>query len=293
MRVLLTGARGLLGAAIVREFHDADVQAFGRDELDVGDEAAVADAVERTRPDVVVNCAAYNDVDRAQHEAATALRVNALGVLALARAARRAGAVLVHYSTDFVFDGETDRPYTEEDPPNPRSLYATSKLLGDWFARDATRAYVLRVDSLFGHPGPNGARRGSLATIVDRIRSGAEVPVFIDRTVSPSYTTDVARATRAVVSVEAAPGVYHCVNAGVASWAQIAEEAARLMGLTLRMKPLTLESAKLSAPRPRYCALSPAKLAAAGIVMPTWQDALKRYLFQSLIPNPSSLIHHP
>jgi dTDP-4-dehydrorhamnose reductase len=262
------------------------VQAFGHHELDVGDEAAVADAVERTRPDVVINCAAYNDVDRAEHEAAAALRVNALGVLALARAARRAGAVLVHYSTDFVFDGETDRPYTEEDPPNPRSLYATSKLLGDWFARDATRTYVLRVDSLFGHPGPNGARRGSLATIVDRIRSGAEVPVFIDRTVSPSYTTDVARATRAVLSGEAAPGVYHCVNAGVASWAHIAEEAARLMGLTLRMKPLTLESAKLSAPRPRYCALSPAKLAASGIVMPTWQDALKRYLSQSLIPNP-------
>ena len=286
MRVLLTGARGLLGAAIVREFHDADVQAFGHDELDVGDEAAVAGAVESARPDVVINCAAYNDVDRAEHEAAAALRVNALGVLALARAARRAGAALVHYSTDFVFDGETDRPYTEEDPPNPRSLYAISKLLGDWFARDATRAYVLRVDSLFGHPGPNGARRGSLATIVDRIRSGAEVPVFIDRTVSPSYTTDVARATRAVVSEEAAPGVYHCVNAGVASWAQIAEEAARLMGLTLRMRPLTLESAKLSAPRPRYCALSPAKLAAAGIVMPAWQDALKRFLSQSLISNP-------
>jgi dTDP-4-dehydrorhamnose reductase len=278
MRVLITGARGLLGAAIVREFRDADVHAFGHDQLDVADQAAVTDVVEATRPDVVINCAAYNDVDRAEREAEAALRVNALGVLALARAARGTGAVLVHYSSDFVFDGETDRPYTEEDAPNPRSHYAASKLLGDWFARDATRAYVLRVDSLFGHPGPNGARRGSLTTIVDRIRSGAEVPVFIDRTVSPSYTTDVAYATRAVIGKEVAPGVYHCVNAGVASWAQIAEEAARLMGLTLRMKPLTLESAKLQAPRPRYCALSPAKLAAAGIVMPTWQDALSRYL---------------
>jgi dTDP-4-dehydrorhamnose reductase len=278
MRVLITGARGLLGAAIVREFNDADVHAFDHDQLDVSDEAAVTDAIGTTRPDVVINCAAYNDVDRAEQEADAALRVNALGVLALARAARQLGAVLVHYGTDFVFDGETDRPYTEEDLPNPRSLYAATKLLGDWFARDAARAYVLRVDSLFGHPGPTGARRGSLATIVDRIRSGAEVPVFIDRTVSPSYTTDVAHATRALVGKEVAAGVYHCVNAGVASWAQIAEEAARLMGLPLRMRPLTLESAKLSAPRPRYCALSPAKLAAAGIVMPTWQDALKRYL---------------
>ena len=283
MRVLITGARGLLGAAIVREFAEADVHAFDHDQLDVADEAAVTEAVGATRPDVVVNCAAYNDVDRAEQEASAALRVNALGVLALARAARQAGAVLVHYGTDFVFDGETNHPYTEEDIPNPRSLYAASKLLGDWFARDATRAYVLRVDSLFGHPGPDGARRGSLATIVDRIRSGAEVPVFIDRTVSPSYTTDVAHATRAVVGRALAPGVYHCVNAGAASWAQIAEEAARLMGLPLRMKPLTLESANLRAPRPRYCALSPAKLAAAGIVMPTWQDALKRYLS---IPNP-------
>jgi dTDP-4-dehydrorhamnose reductase len=278
MRVVITGARGLLGAAIVREFHDADVHAFDHGQLDVSDEAAVNHAVAATKPDVVINCAAYNHVDRAELEAAAALRVNALAVLALARAARRAGAALVHYSTDFVFDGEGNRPYTEEDAPNPRSIYAASKLLGDWFARDAPRAYVLRVDGLFGHPGPDGARRGSLATIVDRIREGAEVPVFVDRIVSPSYTTDVARATRAVIERELAPGLYHCVNAGAATWAQIAEEAARMMGLPFHMTPLTLESVKLAAQRPRYCALSPAKLASEGVVMPTWEDALGRYL---------------
>jgi dTDP-4-dehydrorhamnose reductase len=278
MRVLITGARGLLGAAIVREFHGADVHAFDHGQLDVADEAAVNHAMAATKPDVVINCAAYNNVDRAEQEAAAALRVNALAVLALARAARRADAALVHYSTDFVFDGEANRPYREEDAPNPRSVYAASKLLGDWFARDAPRAYVLRVDGLFGHPGPDGARRGSLATIVDRIREGAEVPVFVDRTVSPSYTTDVARATRAVLERDLAPGLYHCVNAGAATWAQIAEEAARVMGLPFHMKPLTLESVKLAARRPRYCALSPAKLAAEGVVMPTWQDALGRYL---------------
>jgi dTDP-4-dehydrorhamnose reductase len=278
MRVLVTGARGLLGAAIVREFHDADLHAFDHGQLDVADEVAVNHAMTATKPDVVINCAAYNDVDRAEQEAAAALRVNALAVLALARAARRAGAALVHYSTDFVFDGEANRPYTEEDAPNPRSVYAASKLLGDWFARDAPRAYVLRVESLFGQPGPAGARRGSLATIVDRIREGGEVPVFVDRTVSPSYTTDVARATRAVIERELAPGLYHCVNAGAATWAQIAEEAARVMGLPFRMKRLTLESVKLAARRPRYCALSPARLASEGVVMPTWEDALGRYL---------------
>lgn len=279
MRVLITGARGLLGAAIAREFErDAEVAAFDHRQLDVSDGAAVAAAVAAARPDVIVNCAAYNHVDLAEQEPERALRVNAFGVLALAHAARESGATLVHYSTDFVFDGEADRPYTEDDPPNPRGLYAASKLLGDWFANDAPRAYVLRVESLFGDPGPGGARRGSLATIVDRIRRGDVVPVFVDRTVSPSYTADIAWATRAAIEAAIAPGFYHCVNAGAASWETVAVEAARLLDRPLNMQPLTLESAALAAPRPRYCALSTAKLAAAGIVMPTWQDALRRYL---------------
>jgi len=288
MRVLITGARGLLGAAMTREFGDAEVYALGHQELDVADEPAVAAAVAAARPDVVINCAAYNDVDRAEQEPAAALRVNALGVLTLARAARQVSAVFVHYSTDFVFDGESDRPYTEEDPPNPRGIYATSKLLGDWFANDAPRAYVLRVESLFGDPGLAGTRRGSLGIIIDRIRSGAEVPVFVDRTVSPTYTPDIAWATRAVIERRVPAGVYHCVNAGAAKWVQVAEETARLMGRPLSMKPLTLETANLAAPRPRYCALSAAKLAAAGIVMPTWQDALRRHLS---ILNPSITNH--
>ena len=288
MRVLITGARGLLGAAMTREFGDAEVHALGHQELDVADEPAVAAAVAAARPDVVINCAAYNDVDRAEQEPAAALRVNALGVLTLARAARQVSAVFVHYSTDFVFDGESDRPYTEEDPPNPRGIYATSKLLGDWFANDAPRAYVLRVESLFGDPGLAGTRRGSLGIIIDRIRSGAEVPVFVDRTVSPTYTPDIAWATRAVIERRVPAGVYHCVNAGAAKWVQVAEETARLMGRPLSMKPLTLETANLAAPRPRYCALSAAKLAAAGIVMPTWQDALRRHLS---ILNPSITNH--
>src|SRR5205085_4117830 len=151
MRVLVTGARGLLGAAIVREFADTEVHPFGHRELDIASATAVHDACARVRPDVIINCAAYNDVDGAEADSAAALTTNAMGVLTLARAARDSGATLVHYSTDFVFDGETDRPYVEEDAPNPRSLYAVSKLLGDWFAADTGRVYVLRVNALFGH----------------------------------------------------------------------------------------------------------------------------------------------
>jgi dTDP-4-dehydrorhamnose reductase len=278
-RVLVTGARGLLGAAIIREFStDADVMALDRAVLDLTNGRAVHAVLADARPDVVINCAAFNDVDGAEDNASGALAVNMLGVLALRSAAHALQAKFVHYSSDFVFDGETTRPYREEDPPNPRGTYAASKLLGDWFALQHPAAYVLRVESLFGRPGPNVARQGSLGTIVARIRAGEEVPVFVDRTVSPSYTADVAAATRQILATSPAPGLYHTVNTGYATWAEIAAEAARVLNLPLRLKPITLESAALKAQRPKYCALSNAKLASAGIAMPPWQDAVGRYL---------------
>ena len=281
MRVLVTGAAGLLGSAVVDAFRAAgdEVHAAVHATLDIVDSDAVERLVGGLRPDVIVNCAAYNDVDAAETHPIEALQVNAFGVRALAAAARRADAALVHYSTDFVFDGEGDRPYVEDDPPNPQSVYASSKLLGEWFAPDVPRHYVLRVESLFGGPGlGKGSRRGSLGTIVDRMRAGEVVPVFVDRTVSPSYTPDVAAATRALITSGAPWGTYHCVNAGSATWKEVADEAARLLGVTLRIEELTLGKLAAPARRPRYCAMSPARLASLGIAMPPWQDALRRFL---------------
>jgi dTDP-4-dehydrorhamnose reductase len=282
-RILVTGVRGLLGQAIVEAFStDSDVTPLDRAALDVTDSEGVTRAIAAAHPEVVINCAAYNDVDGAESDAVSALQVNALAVRTLAAAARAAGAVLVHYSTDFVFDGETGRPYTEQDTPNPRGIYAASKLLGEWFALEHPRGYVLRVESLFGRSRIETGRQGSLATVVARIRSGTPVPVFIDRTVSPSYTADVAQATRAILAGQAAPGLYHCVNSGAATWAEIAAEAARLLGLPLDIAPITLETAALRAARPRYSALSNAKLEAAGVPMRRWPQALASYLAQPL-----------
>lgn len=280
MRVLVPGARGLLGAAIVREFEAAgwEVIALHRTALDITDERAVSARVAAARPDLVVNCVAYNDVDGAEKDAVVALQVNALAVRSLAAAAREAQAAFVHYGTDFVFDGDHDRPYVESDPANPCSVYAVSKLLGEWFALDHPRGYVLRVESLFGEPGPEGSRAGSLKGLVTRLQAREPLPVFVDRTVSPGYTSDIAAATRALFERHAPAGVYHCVNSGATSWADIAKEAARLLGLPIEIKPITLESVALPAKRPRYSALSNAKLAAAGYPMPTWQDALERHL---------------
>jgi len=280
MRVLVTGAGGLLGAAIVREFEaaHATVVAPARAALDITNPEQVGSAIAGARPDVVINCAAFNDVDGAEGQATTALGLNAFAVRTLARASRDAGARFVHYSTDFVFDGEETRPYVEDDPPNPRSVYAASKLLGEWFALEHPEACVLRVESLFGEPGPAGSRTGSLKAILTKIRAGEATPVFVDRTVTPGYTADIAAATRELVMGRARPGLYHCVNTGPTTWAAIAEEAARQLGLPLTMTPLTLDSVALKAKRPRYSALANGKLAAAGFVMPAWQDALARHL---------------
>jgi dTDP-4-dehydrorhamnose reductase len=278
--VLITGSAGLLGSAVTRIFRAAGyhVHAVDHRELDITDAAAVEDLTRSIRPQAIVNCAAFNDVDAAEDDPARALKVNAMAIIGLARAARDPGTVLVHYSTDFVFDGLASRPYVESDPPNPQSVYASSKLLGEYMAADAPRHYVLRVESLFGPTGPVTARRGSLGTIVERLRRGETVPVFVDRTVSPSFTEDVAEATRRLIESGAQSGLYHCVNGGAATWLEIAQHAARLLDVELKAQPLRFESVKMKARRPRFCAMSPARLSSLGIVMPDWRDALGRYL---------------
>lgn len=279
MRVLLLGSRGHLGAAVAARFAPAwDVTATSRADLDVRDHVAVRRAIERLRPDAVVNCTAYTAVDRAEDEPVEALAVNGFAVRVMAAAAESVGAAFVHYSTDFVFDGTGDRPHTEEDAPNPRSVYASSKLIGEWLAREASRHYVLRVESVFGEPPSPGARRTSVDGILDRVAAGEEVAVFADRTVSPSFRDDVAAATRALLERRAAPGLYHCVNSGSCTWEELALEAARLLAVEPRLKPIAMAEAGLRAARPLYCALSNRKLAEAGVVMPSWQDALARCL---------------
>jgi dTDP-4-dehydrorhamnose reductase len=277
-RVLVCGASGRLGSAVVEAFADREVIAPARTRLDVTNAAAVRAAVRESAPDVVINCAAFNYVDRAEDEPGEALALNAYAVRNLARAAEDAGARFVHFGSDFVFDGDARVPYSEDATPAPRSTYAATKLLGDWFALDVARGFVLRVESLFGSPATLSDRRGSLDTIVDRLEQGLEVEVFIDRVVSPSYVDDVARATRYLVDGDSTPGLYHCVNSGHATWSDVAGEAARLLGVEPRLRPVTLDQVHLKAVRPRFCALDNRKLAAAGFEMPTWQDAVERWL---------------
>ena len=182
----------------------------------------------------------------------------------------------MHFSTDFVFDGTASRPYVEDAPVAPLSVYGQSKLLGEWFARAAPRYYVLRVESLFGGTLP----RSSIDRITAAIRAGDEARVFEDRIVSPTFVEDAVAATQALLERQAEPGLYHCVNSGATTWHELAQHIADILGVQPRLVPVRLADVPLRAPRPRYCALSNDKLAAAGVSMPTWQDALSRYLFR-------------
>jgi dTDP-4-dehydrorhamnose reductase len=288
-RVLVTGAGGQLAYFVAQAFADRQVTALTRQSLDITDPHAVARIVADAAPDLIVNCAAFNDVDGAESRPVEALAINSFAVRSLSRAAATCGATLVHYSSDFVLNSDRNEPHGEDVRPGPRGVYASSKLLGEWFALESSasamgigaagrRVYVLRVESLFGAPARWTGRRGTLDHIVDGLQQGRELKVFTDRIVSPSYSKDVASATKYLVTSEAPPGLYHCVNDGHASWHDVAVEAARIVGASPRLTPITVDQMTLRVPRPRYCALSTKKLAAAGFAMPTWQDGLRRWL---------------
>ena len=273
---MVTGAAGQLGEAMSAQLGARhEVVALDRSKLDLANSDAALDSVAAICPDVIINCAAYTDVDGAEKDPSAALVSNAWAVRTLARAALDINATLVHFSTDFVFDGSQEHPYSEDDAPSPRGAYASSKLLGEWFAASVPSHYVLRVESLFGGP----RARSSVDKILDNLKAGHEVRAFMDRTVSPSFVDDVVTATMALLEQKAPTGLYHCVNTGWTTWSGLARELAQLIDRPdAPIVDIPMASASLVAPRPKFAALSNAKLAALGIAMPTWQDALRRHI---------------
>jgi dTDP-4-dehydrorhamnose reductase len=279
MRVLVTGARGRLGCAVIAEFRRAGhaVTGLDRTSLDVTQPSAVRAAVSSHRPDVIVNCSAYNRVDDAETDRETAFAVNATGPAILAGVARHANAALVHYSSDFVFDGETTVPYSETDRTAPCNVYGASKLAGERHAVRAPLHWVLRLSSVFGGTDQD-CRPTSIDWIADAICAGRSVPVFVDRVVSPSYAPDVAAATRRLVESRAPSGIYHCVNTGHGTWYDVAHYMTRELGVAASLQAASVLDRPQTARRPRFCALSTAKLTTQGIAMPHWQDAIRRHV---------------
>jgi dTDP-4-dehydrorhamnose reductase len=279
MRILVTGAGGRLGGAVWAELASAGhtVAALGRSELDVTSAEQVRTTIARLCPEAIVNCSAYNDVDGAETNRESAFAINAHGPSVLAQAASATGAILVHYGTDFVFDGTAAEPYAEDDTPNPLSVYGASKLAGESAVRCVRGHYILRVESLFGGSGVAG-RRATIDWIAARLLAGSVVHAVVDRTVSPSYVFDVVHATRTLLEYQAPFGTYHCVNSGFGTWYELAVEVACALGIAGRIEPVTVADLKTVASRPRFCALSNLRLYGVGVAMPSWQSAIRRHL---------------
>lgn len=264
MKLLVTGAAGQVGTEVVARLEHApgyELTATTRDELDLAQPASLAPFVESVAPDVVINCAAYNAVDRAEDEPDLAMTVNGTAVGELAAACARRGAFLVHVSTDYVFDGTKGAPYDETDEPGPQSVYGRSKLAGEEAVRAAAGGHaVVRTAWVFGRIG-----RSLVEAIVDRVVAGEELRMVDDQTGSPTHAGDLASALVAVGTRRLA-GLYHATNVGACTPYGLAREIADLLDAPdVTIEAITTEDLGRPAPRPAYSALTSVRLAADGL----------------------------
>jgi dTDP-4-dehydrorhamnose reductase len=279
MRIAVTGAGGLLGSELCRQLAGAAIP-LEFPAFDLTDPASVRRGVEGARPEAVINTAAYTQVDAAEKDAETCRAVNVAGVRYLAETCGRVGANLVQVSTDYVFGGDLNRrtPYRESDPPVPQGIYAKSKLDGEREAAACGEHLIVRSCGLFGRPGPRTVKQPFVDAMLALGARGEAVRVVDDQWVSPTYAIHMARAILFLL-VAKARGTYHVVNAGCATWRQVAEEIFRQAGLAVEVHPITTAEFGADAPRPAYSVLDASKYRSlGGPPLPAWQDALAEYL---------------
>jgi dTDP-4-dehydrorhamnose reductase len=273
-RWLVTGARGMLGSHLVAALAGAEVVALPRAHLDVSDERAVSAILDGTRPDVVVNAAAWTDVDGAETHEAAAAAVNALGPACLARACATMGAKLLHVSTDYVFAGDATIPYAEDAAVAPRSAYGRTKAAGERAVLTAgALAYVVRTAWLYGASG-----RSFVRTMLRLAAGDQPVDVVDDQRGSPTWAGDLAEALVILAASDAPAGIYHWVNGGQASWYELAQAVFAAVGADpCRVRPTTSARMPRPAPRPAFSVLSTGRWEQAGLPRPRpWRDALEQ-----------------
>jgi len=272
MKFLITGAEGQLGKEFLKEAKKKKLNclALTREELDITDFEKVQKVVEGARPDFLINCAAYNDVDRAEEDWKTAFLVNGIGPKNLAIAAQENNCILVHYSTDYVFDGKKNSPYTIGDMPAPINKYGQSKLLGENFVRDfAGKYFLIRLSAVFG----NNPKASFPLKILSWAKEKKELKIVDDQVFSPTFTGDVVKGTFDLIK-SGEYGLYHMTNSGYCSryeWAKYILEKIGWQGKILRAKSKDFQSA---AKRPKFSVLDNFPLKE----MEGWKEATERYL---------------
>lgn len=283
MKIVIIGSTGRLGAALMREYRNKfELTAFDHQALDLGDARQLRDQIGPLDVDLMINCAALTNVDHCETHRDEAFRVNAEAPGVLAEICRDKNAKLIHFSTDYVFDGEARAPYTEEDPTKPISVYGESKLQGERNVLAAEdRHLVVRVSWVFGPDRPS-----FIDAIIKRARESEHVDAIADKFSTPTYTSDIARILPALFDLEPAHGVLHFTNFGACSWheyGQFALDCCGELGVPLKARqvaPLNLADMKnFVARRPVYSVLSTAKYAALTETSPrAWRDAVADYI---------------
>jgi dTDP-4-dehydrorhamnose reductase len=269
VKLLVTGADGQLGRALGPALAGHEVVGLGSRELDVRDLAAARAAVARHRPDVLVNCAAWNDVDGAESDPEGAFRVNALGPRNLALATAAAGAAIVHVSTDYVFDGRASRPYCEFDAVNPLSAYGRSKLAGEDAVRTHNpRHWIVRTAWLYS------TVRRNFALTIRGLADRPEVRVVSDQIGSPTYVPHLARGLAELIGTDGF-GTWHMAGQGRASWCDLARALYAALGIATPVVAVTTEEFPRPAPRPRFAPLT--SLQSPRIVLPPWEDGVRDF----------------
>lgn len=278
-RVLIFGGSGQLGGEIRKNWSDVEVISPSHRGIDITDAQAVAHAVAQYAPDAVVNCAAFHNVERCEVEPQNAFAANALAVNAMAEACATNGVVFVTISTDYVFDGELGRPYTEADQPRPLSAYAISKYAGELLTlRLQSPAYVVRTCGVYATRASTSKGHTFIDRIIAQARAGEVIRVVRDQTVSPTYAPHLAYGLLQLLQSNAAYGVYHMVNEGAVTWYDYACEALRIAGIDHPVEPVSHKQWASRVRRPAFSALENAKLHAIGISLPSWRDGVATYI---------------
>lgn len=283
--ILVTGANGQLGTALKRIGFTMLDDVFYTDlaELDITDREAVRRFVQLHEIDTIINCAAYTAVDKAEDEPEKAALINTEAVANLATVAYDEDCLLIHVSTDYVFDGTATEPYTEKSRVNPQSVYGRTKLAGEKaIAASHCLSVIIRTAWLYSEDGNNFVK-----TMLRLAKEKGELRVVSDQIGSPTYAGDLAKAIVAIVSddnVMEKPGVYHYSNEGICSWYEFAREIMSVGGMECRVEPLTTEQYPTKAKRPAYSVLDKTKIKKSfSLEIPEWQEALTRCMY-NLIP---------
>jgi dTDP-4-dehydrorhamnose reductase len=279
MKVALLGASGQLGQDLRHSLKLHDVRPFTRKDFDVTDHAGTRAALIEAGPEVVINTTAYHRVDDCESHPDLAYDANALAVLNLLRITNDLDAVLVHISTDYVFDGKAHEAYTESSAPFPLSVYANSKLAGELLVRTMAKKYVLiRTCGLYGAAGSQGKGGNFVQTMLSKAKRREAIRVVSDQEVTPTYTVDLANQIARVLTARQF-GLFHMTNEGSCSWYEFARAIFELSGIDADLTPTSSDLYKTPATRPKYSVLENARLKELGMnEMRHWRDALAAYL---------------